>query len=513
MMRLKKFSLSMAMMAALVGWQTPADAQVVPGSGRQILEVGDDFEDPNWTFTLNLPKASSNIDKVDRQPAGFASNGMWSESLFRGTPDFVKRVEAPAGALPGSKGALALQTLYSGIPGQLSNKFQQDDLIASVHQKIGYMLPASWTPSYVVRIYVPPFETWERRVGSSFGFRADCQTITNKPTKVGRFFRTGGTSREMEQYWPGFFFQYNAKTHPQHTDKNTATILIRSGERGQDIPGPTILREGWWTLGMTITPDGQVHYYGHEGVANLTAKDHLYSNFPYGYKCLQTSTYFFNVVNQDDGRSWSTRWIIDDPKVYVATGSYTPRQVPQTAQVPAQPVSQTKPVQPAATSAAPAATAPVPAITPAAPAATPPVAPSAPMPTPPLQAAPPTVTPMPAATPALQGTPTPPLSLKSRANLEALKPLLAQPVLLKPPSGGTASLPPLLKQPASIAAATAASLDVPKPAPALLPELSATPTPAISLSAPAPRTLPVDASTPLISPASAVPPVPSTPEG
>jgi len=498
----KKISLGLAVVASLLGWQMPSEAQVVPGSGQQIIEVGDDFEDPKWTYTFNLPKASSNIDKVDRQPAGFSSNSMWFESLYRGTPDFVKRVETPAGGIPGSKGALAMQTLYSGIPGQLSNKFQQDDLIANVNQKLGYMLPASWTPSYVARIYVPPFEDWEKRVGSSFGFRADCQTIINKPTKAGKFFRTGGTSREMEQYWPGFFFQYNAKNHPQHPDKNTATILIRSGERGEDIPGPAILHEGWWTLGMTITPDGRVHYYGHEGVANLTAKDHLYSNFPYGYKCLQTSTYFFNVVNQDDGRSWSTRWIVDDPKVYVATGSYTPRQVPQTAQVPAQPVSQTKPVQPAVPIAAPAATAPVPAATP--------VAPSAPTPTPPLQAAPQTVTPMPAATPALQGTPTPPLSLRSNT---MPKPLLAQPVLLKPPSGGIASLPPLLKQPSPVTPATAANLDVPESAPALLPELSATPTPAISLPAPAPRTLPVDASTPLIPAAPAVPPVPSTPEG
>ncbi len=493
-MRMNKITLGLALVAAFVGWQAPSDAQVVPGSGQQILEVGDDFEDPNWTFTLNLPKASSNIDKIDRQPSGFSSNGMWFESLFRGTPDFVKRVEAPEGALPGSKGALAMQTLYSGIPGKLSNKFQQDDLIANTNQKLGYMLPASWTPSYVVRIYVPPFETWEQRVGSSFGFRADCQTIINKPTKTGKFFRTGGTTREIEQYWPGFFFQYNAKTHPQHTDKNTATILIRSGERGQDISGPTILREGWWTLGMTITPDGRVHYYGHEGVEKLTAKDHLYSNFPYGYKCLQTSTYFFNVVNQDDGRSWSTRWIIDDPKVYVATGSYTPRQqAPQTAQVPAQPVSQTKPAQP---DAAPAATVPVPAVTPAVPPATPAAIPPA----------------TPTSTPALQATPTSTPPLSSKANRAGLTPLLAQPVLLKPPSAGTASLPPLLKQPSPITRATAASLASPAPAPALLPDLSATAAPVISLPAPAPRALPVDASTPLIPVAPAVPPVPSTPE-
>jgi hypothetical protein len=47
----------------------PVDAQVVPGTGQQIVEVFDDFEDPNWSYTLNLPKASANIDKIERQPS------------------------------------------------------------------------------------------------------------------------------------------------------------------------------------------------------------------------------------------------------------------------------------------------------------------------------------------------------------------------------------------------------------------------------------------------------------
>jgi len=26
---------------------------------------------------------------------------------------------------------------------------------------------------------------------------------------------------------------------------------------------------------------------------------------------------FFNIVNMDDGRSWSTEWIVDDPEIFV----------------------------------------------------------------------------------------------------------------------------------------------------------------------------------------------------
>lgn len=293
----------------------PAWSQVVPGTGTKLDSISDDFEDPAWSFTLNLPKASSNLDRVDRQPAGFSANSKWYESTYRGTPDVVKRVDTPPGGLPGSTGALALRTLYSGVPGQLSFKFQQDDLLANFASSVGY-LPVSRTPSVVVRVYLPPFEQWERRTGSHFGFRADCQTIINKPTTVGRIFRTASTSRQVENYWPGMFIQFHSKYDGQ-TQEDSAVILIRSGSRGEDLLGPTITQPGWWTLGMSFTPDGQVHYYAKPGVEPLTAKDHLTSTFPYGYAAMQVNTYFFNVVNQDDGRSWSTEFIIDDPEVYV----------------------------------------------------------------------------------------------------------------------------------------------------------------------------------------------------
>lgn len=326
----------------------PVQAQLVPGTGQQIMEVFDDFEDPDWNFTLNLPKSSSNIDKTERHPSGFSANRLYLESMYRGTPDYVKRIDTPAGGLPGSKGALAMQTMQSGVPGHLSHTFQQDDLIAGVQQKLGYMMPVGWSPSYVCRVYVPPFDKWERRHGSHFGFRADCTTTITKTTSIGKFFKSVGSHKALEQYWPGFFIQLNLKKETREPE-DYATILMRGDTLGHDVPGPKITRPGWWTLGLSFTPDGKVHYYAHEGVANLTAKDHLYSNFPYGYHCEQTSTFFFNIVNQDDGHSWSTRWIVDDPKVYVATGSYRP-PVPQVAQVPQQTAQKpVVPTQPQAT--------------------------------------------------------------------------------------------------------------------------------------------------------------------
>ena len=70
-------------------------------------------------------------------------------------------------------------------------------------------------------------------------------------------------------------------------------------------------------MGMTVTPDGQVHYYAKRGVEKLTSADYLYSSWPYGYHAENFATMFYNVVNNDDGRSWSTKWIVDDPAVYV----------------------------------------------------------------------------------------------------------------------------------------------------------------------------------------------------
>ena len=64
---------------------------------------------------------------------------------------------------------------------------------------------------------------------------------------------------------------------------------------------------------MSVTSDGRVHYYARQGVEDLRAQDHLYSSWPYGYQAEQFATHFFNSVNMNDGRTWSTPFIIDDP--------------------------------------------------------------------------------------------------------------------------------------------------------------------------------------------------------
>jgi hypothetical protein len=57
--------------------------------------------------------------------------------------------------------------------------------------------------------------------------------------------------------------------------------------------------------------------------------DHITSQYPYGYRTELLKTFFYNVCTKDDGKTWSTPWVIDDPKVY-----FVKRQVAATTKAP-----------------------------------------------------------------------------------------------------------------------------------------------------------------------------------
>lgn len=282
-------------------------AQLVPGTGQKI--AGDDFEKVEWKYFYNHPKSSFNIDKAHRQPFAGSNNGLFYEGAKRGTPDHVVRVKTPQGGLKGSKGSLLIQTLNSGIPGRTGGglKEKQDDLIMR-----GQSMMVATSPSCVVRVYMPPFEKWNDKSDTSFGIRAACTTTIRKKSRGFLFSRNRKTT---EEYWPGMFIQFNSKTDSNFKE-DSAYFIIRGDMYGRDFRGPEIKKTGWWTIGMSFTPDGRVHYYAHPGIENLTQKDHIASHFPYGYKCERFSTMFFNVISKNNAKTWSTRWIIDDPTLY-----------------------------------------------------------------------------------------------------------------------------------------------------------------------------------------------------
>ena len=287
----------------LLAWQPLcADEAFVPGTGERIKQVGDNFEDPRWGYIKNGRKASYEQDEQQRPPGGESRNRRWYESAMRGQPDVVKRVPTPPGGIEGSEGAMLMATRLSGIPGEIAGTQMQDDLLMGVSTRIGRTVPVSWSPSCTTRVYLPPFEKWENRTGASFGIRADVRG-REKDGKV-------------DAYWPGFFILFRSETDKRF-DKDFAQITIRAQRSGRDLPGPKIYESGWWTFGMSFTPDGQVHYYASEGVDDLTEEDFLYSSFPYGTRCLMFDNFFYNVANWENGKNWSTPWIVDDPQFFV----------------------------------------------------------------------------------------------------------------------------------------------------------------------------------------------------
>ncbi len=292
------FSLAIAFLPSAI-----VAAPLVPGTGIKVTGIGDDFEDEKFSYTYNLPKASKEIDERTRLPGGRSANGRWIEGALRGTPDHVRRVETPPLGIDGSQGSMLIQTLNSGVPGKPSYSGAQDDLLAGSAALRG-PVSVAWSPSVVTRVYVPPFDKFERRAGVSFGFRTAMKGYGG-PKNPG----------ELDDYWPGIFIRFTPKTNkPNSVDQ--ARFLLRAGTTGADFLGPEITEAGWYTLGMSFTPDGAVHYYIKQGVDDLTTADFVASRFPYNFRAKQFHTFFFNVLSSDNGKSWSTPWIVDDPAMY-----------------------------------------------------------------------------------------------------------------------------------------------------------------------------------------------------
>lgn len=279
-----------------------AGTPFVPGTGEFLKDCSDDFEDATWSYKYNHPKSSHEQDEQQRGPGGRSSNGLWHEGAKRGTPDLVKRVDTPPGGIEGSSGALLFATKNAGIPGKITNEQQQDDLLMLFDRRLGRSIQINWQPSCTVRVCLPPFDQWENRTGPSFGMRADCR---------GR--NPDGSS---EAYWPGMFFLFRSANN-RSIKEDSVKLTVRAGVRGNDLREKDITAPGWWTLGMSFTADGQVHYYASEGVDDLTSADYVTSQYPYGMKCQSFNNFFFNVANWDNGRNWSTQWVIDDPKIFV----------------------------------------------------------------------------------------------------------------------------------------------------------------------------------------------------
>ena len=283
-----------------------AASPLVPGTGTLIDYVSDDFEDASWSFINNFPKSSREQDERLRSPTGRSTNGFWIEGPERGQPDHIKVVENPEGGLPGSQYGLSMRTLNSGIPGYRSNDVQQDDLIANCLSRLGMSIPVRDMPSAVVRVYLPAAEHWENRSGPHFGFRISTSTTVTERSEKKGFFSSTRMETKSEPYWPGIWIHFKSETS-RNVEEDSAFLTFRGDRLGRDMRLKKIPADqfGWWTLGMSATGDGQIHFYAKQGVEDLTQEDHITSQFPYGYNAERFRTFFFNACNKNDGKTWS----------------------------------------------------------------------------------------------------------------------------------------------------------------------------------------------------------------
>ncbi len=291
-------------------------APLVPGTGTPVTEVGDDFEDPAWEYTFNLPKIYNHGESTlsKNLPAGISVNERWYEGPKRGQPDVIERVPTPEGGLAGSTGALLLRSFQTG--GQYpTRQQQQDDFVNNFAGRIG-KVDVSRSPSVVTRVYFPPVEQWERRNGCHFAFRLSLDTETPSYQSAG----FGGKVTRIDESWPGIFVNLEVK-NAQQSDGESSPYRVytwmKADARGHQLQGPEITQTGWWTFGMSLTPDGYVHYYAKPGVDDLTEADLITSSLPYNQNAVRLRNFFFNVCNGDNQKDWSTPFIIDDPTLFV----------------------------------------------------------------------------------------------------------------------------------------------------------------------------------------------------
>ncbi|WP_417735270.1 hypothetical protein [Rosistilla oblonga] len=295
----------------------PVFAQVVPGTGTKIDYVGDDFEEPGWGFVHNMPKGSHENNERRNGPSGYSKNRRFIEGPERGQPDHMQIIPTPAGGLPHSKNALWVSTLHSGIPGQNTRTVEQDDLIVSCPSRLGTSFRPSESPNCMVRVYFPEADRWEKRNGPHFGFRLGCSTTAEQEREG---FLAFGTEMGPEPYWPGIWVHYR-HTADQRGPAGSAYLAVRGDNRGRDFRVAEMEQFGWWTFGISVTPDGRIHYYASPGVDPLTPQDLLTSQTPYGFNAERVSSFFFNICNMNDGRTWSTPVVIDDPEMYLVNAS------------------------------------------------------------------------------------------------------------------------------------------------------------------------------------------------
>ena len=248
------------------------------------------------------PRAATSRMNNSAARAAFRATACGTKARKRGTPDVVKRVATPPGGIEGSTGALLFATKYSGIPGTISNEQQQDDLLMMFDRRLG----RSISMSLAAELHGARLPAAVRTVGEA-----------QRPVvrHAGRLPRPQAGRQHRKPIGPAC--SCCSATQTARASRKTSPSSRSAPARAATTSAASRSYEpGWWTLGMSFSPDGQIHYYASHGVDDLTADDYLdVAVSRTASAACRSTTSSSTWPTGTTAASWSTQWVIDDPKI------------------------------------------------------------------------------------------------------------------------------------------------------------------------------------------------------
>ena len=269
------------------------------------------------------PGSSSTATPRARASRTNASAARWaSRPTTAGTkapsaasPTRSKSIPTPPAACAGSQQALLLRTLNSGIPGYALQRRPAGRPDRQLPRTPPRRHPRRRTP----QLHRPRLPAAGRAVGTALrpAVRLPRQPVDGHHRRKTTGFFSSGSSTEVEPYWPGMWIHFRANAHQEHQGRHGlhrrprrphGPRLPRPRDRPSSAGGRSACRSPP-TAWCTTTP----------APASTSSPPPTTSrrSIPYSYTARDFRTYFFDVCNRNDGRTWSTPFVIDDPKLYV----------------------------------------------------------------------------------------------------------------------------------------------------------------------------------------------------
>ncbi|CAB5496393.1 hypothetical protein THERMOT_510 [Bathymodiolus thermophilus thioautotrophic gill symbiont] len=241
-------------------------------------------------YPVAIPGTGSTVQKLDFEKEkrgssdffynhGWAGQGYGLTGTQRGAPESIK-----VGRTPNVKSGFSDSSLFSGKKSLQfyshirnsqwhddhstggtkyysgADKENQDDFFMPIINKKGWV--ASDTPAVLMHIYTEGISLMD-----------SLQYTSLRMPTVSKFWN--GTKAR----WPGIWIYQNPRNLKY-------TISLRrpapsSMDVSFDFPGVKKIQEStWWTLGLSITPNGNIHYFLADSyVENLTMEHYLSSSF------------------------------------------------------------------------------------------------------------------------------------------------------------------------------------------------------------------------------------------